>query len=100
MSHRSASSITWLETISVVAAVGEPVEQVPEVAAKQRVEADGRLVEDEQLRLAEERVGERDPCPLAAREPRDDAAARSPPRATVSISSSTRAGVAPWRRAK
>ena len=52
--------------------VGEPVEQVPQVDAEQRVEADGRLVEHEQVGCAEERRGERDPAALAARQRRDE----------------------------
>ena len=71
-SQRSASSITWLETSSVVPAGRELVEERPEVASQHRVEPDGRLVEHEQLRLAEERRRERDARPLAAGEPPDD----------------------------
>ena len=52
-SQRSASSITWLETSSVVPAAASSCEEAPEVAAEHRVEADGRLVEHEQLGLAE-----------------------------------------------
>ena len=72
-SQRSASSMTWLETSSVAPRVGEAVEELPEVAAEHRVEADGRLVEDEQLRVAEQRGRERDARALAAGEARDDA---------------------------
>ena len=42
------------------AAVGECVELRPELGAQHRVEADGRLVEDEHLRVAEKRRGEGD----------------------------------------
>ena len=52
--------MTWLETSSVLPALRELVEELPQVAAEQRVEADGRLVEDEQVGTAEERDGERD----------------------------------------
>ena len=48
-SQRAASSMTWLLTSRVVAAVGEPAEQRPEVAPQHRVEPDGRLVEHQQL---------------------------------------------------
>ena len=49
-SHRSASSITWLDTISAAPAAGELVERVPQLAAQHRVEPDGRLVEHQHLR--------------------------------------------------
>ena len=42
------------------AAVGEPVEQLPEVAAQHGVEADGRLVEHQQVGVAEQRDREAD----------------------------------------
>ena len=71
-SQRSASSITWLETSSVVPRRGEPAERRPEVPAQHRVEADRRLVEDQQLGLAEQRRGKRDPGALAAGETGDD----------------------------
>jgi hypothetical protein len=48
------------------AAVGEPAEQAPQVTAQHGVEADGRLVEDEQLRLGEQGRREGDPRLLAA----------------------------------
>ena len=53
-------------------AVGELVEQLPELAPQHRVEPDRRLVEDEQLGPAEQRRRERDARPLAARQPADD----------------------------
>ena len=58
-SHRAASSITWLETSSVAPVVAQPAEERPQVAAQHRVEADGRLVQHEQLRRAEQRARER-----------------------------------------
>ena len=58
------------------AAGGELVEEVPEVAAQHRVEADGGLVEHEHLGLAEERRRERDARLLAAREPADETGGR------------------------
>jgi hypothetical protein len=50
------------------AVVGELVEGLPELAAEDRVDVDGRLVEHEQLRLAEQRDGERGARELAAGE--------------------------------
>ena len=50
------------------ALVGQPVEHRPQVAAQHRVEADGGLVEHEQLRLAEQRDRQGGPRLLAAGE--------------------------------
>ena len=50
------------------AGVREPAERAPEVAAKHRVETDRRLVEDEQVRPAEQRCRERHARALAAGE--------------------------------
>ena len=50
-SQRSASSITWLDTSTAAPAVGQPVEERPQVAAQHRVEADRRLVEHQQVGL-------------------------------------------------
>lgn len=47
---------------------GEGVEQLPQVAAQDRVEADGRFVQDEQVRGAEQGDGEGDTGALAAGE--------------------------------
>ena len=47
---------------------GEGVEELPQVAAQDGVEADGGLVEDQQFRGAEERDREGDPAALAAGE--------------------------------
>ena len=54
---------------------GERAEHLPEVAAQHRVEADGRLVEHEQLRAADERRRKRDARALTAGQPVDDAVA-------------------------
>ena len=70
-SQRAASSMTWLLTSSVAPAGGQAAEQLPQVAAQHRVEPDGRLVEHQQLGLAEQGRGERDPGLLAAGEPAD-----------------------------
>ena len=74
-SQRSASSMTWLETTTACSRVGQPVEQRPEVAAQHRVQADGRLVEDEHLGLAQQGDREADPRPLAAAQAADHLAA-------------------------
>ena len=55
-----------------VPAVGEVAEEVPEVAAQHRVEADGGLVEHEQVGPSDEGGGEGDPGLLAAREVLDE----------------------------
>jgi hypothetical protein len=74
----------------------ELVEQTPEIAPQDRIEPDGRLVEDEQARCAEERDGERDACTLPAREPADDAVALF----LASSARSTASARAPTMRAK
>ena len=50
------------------AAGAEALDQLPELAAGLRVEPGGRLVEKEELGVAHQRAGEREPLPLAARE--------------------------------
>ena len=50
------------------AVVGEPMDLVPEVAARLRVDAGGRLVEQQQLGLVHHRGGQREPLLPAARE--------------------------------
>ena len=72
-SQRSASSITWLLTSSVVPRVGEVAEAGPELAAQHRVEPDGGLVQHQQPRSAEQRGGQRHTRPLAAGEAADRA---------------------------
>ena len=81
------------------ALAGERVELAPEVSAEHRVEADRRLVEDEQVRVAEERGGERDARALAAREGSHFLAGVRP-RPVASIVSPTRAAATPSTRAK
>ena len=63
--------MTWLETKHRGAVVGEPVEQRPQVAAQHRVEADGGLVEHQQVGAAEQGDREAGPGALAAAEPAD-----------------------------
>ena len=57
------------------AAVGEGAEQSPQLVAQHRVEADGRLVEHDELGLAEHRDGERDAALLPAAQGVDASAA-------------------------
>ena len=77
------------------AVVGEPAESRPEVAPQHRVEADGRLVEHEQVGPAEQRGRERDACALAAGERARRRCRRGSPRPTVSIALATAACGAP-----
>jgi hypothetical protein len=69
-----ASSRLWLETSSVAPRSAGAREQAPQLDAEQRVKPDGRLVEDQQLGLAEEHRRERDPRALAAGEVPDELA--------------------------
>ena len=50
------------------AALLQPVEAVPDDVAGLRVEAGGRLVEQQQLGLVDERAGDREPALHAARQ--------------------------------
>ena len=52
------------------------IEHVPELAARLRIEARRRLVEKQQIRIADERAGHREALLLAARELADPAASR------------------------
>ena len=58
----------------------ELLDEIPELPPRLRIEAGGRLVEKEQLGIADERAGERQPLLLPARE-RADARRRASPRA-------------------
>ena len=55
-------------TISVAAVRGLAPQDLGQLALARRVDAPGRLVEDEDVRLGDEHAGEREPLPLAARE--------------------------------
>jgi hypothetical protein len=46
-------------TNTVVPPIGELVDQLPEAAARQRVDARGRLVEEQDRRLVQHRAAER-----------------------------------------
>ena len=67
-SQRSASSMTWLLTTSVVPVRGELAEVAPELDTQGGVDAHGRLVEEEDGRLVDQRAGQRQPAAHAARE--------------------------------
>ena len=58
--------MTWLETSSVVPTGRELVEEVPQIAPEHGVEADGGLVEHEQIRAVQDRRAERDTRSLPA----------------------------------
>ena len=64
--------MTWLRDEHRGAGVGDPVEQRPQVLAEHRVEADGRLVEHQQLGRAEQRDGQAGAAALPAGEVADD----------------------------
>ena len=53
----------------------ELVDEIPELPARLRIEPGRRLVEEQQLRIADQRAGEREPLLLAARQRAD---ARAP----------------------
>ena len=55
-------------TRTVTPDCGQRVDQPPELAARQRIDAAGRLVEKEDRRLVEDRAAEREPLPPAAGE--------------------------------
>ena len=63
--------MTWLETSTALPRVRQPVEERPQVPAQHRVEADGRLVEDQQVGVAEQGDGEAGAAALAAAEVAD-----------------------------
>ena len=63
----STSESRWLETSTVVPSCGERGDQVPDLAGALRVEAVGRLVEDEQVARREQRGGDGEPLPHAQR---------------------------------
>ena len=70
-SQRSASSMTWLDTMSVEPPSASARNRLHSSVAQHRVEADGGLVEHEQLRRSEHRDRERDAGLLAAAERAD-----------------------------
>ena len=81
-SQRFASSITWLETSSAAPLSASECEHLPEIAAEHGVETDGRLVEDEHVRLAEQCRRERHARALSAERVRTSWSACRP-RSTV-----------------
>ena len=64
----SASSMTWLETSSVVPRAGELGELLPEIHSQHRIQPDRGLVEHQQLGLADQRARQRHPGALTAGE--------------------------------
>ena len=78
LSQRAASSITWLETSSVIPLSGSPAEHRPQVLAEHRIEPDGGLVEEQQPRRAQQRNGQADPGALPAGQPPGQRAAPLP----------------------
>ena len=82
------------------AAVGELVEEVPEVAPEHRIEADRRLVEHEHVGLVEQRRGERDAGLLPAREAPDELRGRVGEADTLDHGVDPRRRGAPSTRAK
>ena len=66
--HISASSLRMCELTKTVAPVGrELAQRVAQIAARQRIEAARRLIENEHARPVEQRFGEHDALRLAAR---------------------------------
>ena len=63
--------MTWLDTRTAAPASASRWNSCPQVAAQHRVEADGRLVEDEQVGVAEQRDGQAGAGALTAAEPPD-----------------------------
>ena len=55
-------------TSTVTPARDEVVDQPPELPARQRIDAAGRLVEEDDRRLVEDGAAEREPLPPAARQ--------------------------------
>ena len=72
---------------------GEAVDLVPELAPAHRIDAGGRLVEEQQRRLVDRRAGERDPLLPAARQRAGElvAAIAEPRRASTSSTRARRA---------
>ena len=68
-SHRSASFMKWVEMKIVTCLSPREVdEQLPELVAGDRVDAGGRLVEDQHLRVVDDRHRQREPLPHAQRD--------------------------------
>ncbi len=63
--RRSASSRRWVVRKIVTPLLPEPVDQLVDVAGGDRIQAGGRLVEEQHLRVAEQRPRQRDPLAQA-----------------------------------
>ena len=64
-----SSPIRWLDTKTVPPRVGEVAQVGAQPADAVRVETVGRLVEQQHLRVAEQRAGQSEPLTHAEREP-------------------------------
>ena len=64
-SHSAATSSVWWVEMTTVDGLPGPAEHVAQPAALGRVQAGGRLVEDQQVRIAEHGLGEHHPASLA-----------------------------------
>ena len=85
---RSASSIEVRREEHRLAAVADAADQVPDRAARLRVEPGGQLVEEHDLRIVDERQRDEQPLLLAARERHEPARLRFSVRPSWSSSSS------------
>ena len=74
------------------ARVGEPVEERPQVPAQHRVEADGRLVEHQQVGFLEQRHRQADPADRCPPDSRPTTWSRCPARSTAATARSTSVG--------
>ena len=72
----STSARMWLESRIVIPSDGEPLHELAHVAHAGRVEAGRRLVEQQQLRLAQQRRGDAEPLAHAVRVAADAILAR------------------------
>ena len=88
-SFSASSRSCVVSRIVVLLEVGQAVDEVVELAPRVRVEAGGRLVEEEQLGPADDAHRHVEPPPLAARQGRDLAGRRPRSSPTISSSSST-----------
>ncbi len=60
-SHASASSMCWVVTMSVRPPVAQPVQLLPDTGSQERVDPRGRLVEEQERRVVDERAGQLEP---------------------------------------
>ena len=91
---RSASSNECVVTTTQAPRVASAPHEVPHLEPRVRVEAGGRLVEEEHVGPGEQGGGQRHPLPLAAGHPPHGRALRTPAMPSRSTSSSSGAGSA------